>query len=104
MEKIIKEADVGRFEFILPAEVRVGGELEWRFRFEASQEFKPGSHLRITVPAYQHQRSEEYLQAYDYWMPNYLWVETDDENIRADVHVEKVTTAFLYQLNFLTTV
>ena len=94
METIIKEADIGRFEFTLNPEIVVGGELEWKVRFTASQPFAPGGHIRITVPAYQHQRSEEYLQAYDYWMPNYLWALGDEESTRVDVHVEKIDTAF----------
>ncbi|KEI69314.1 DUF3604 domain-containing protein [Endozoicomonas elysicola] len=94
MEQIIKEIDVGLLEFTLPKEVVAGGELEWKVHFTAHREFKPGSHIRITVPAYQHQRSEQYLQVHDYWMPNYLWAIAEEESVQLEVHVEKIETDF----------
>lgn len=96
MEVIKRKTDIGTFEFTMKTEIVVGGELEWNVRFIPSKEFLPGSHLRITVPAYQHQRSEEYLQAYDYWMPNYICAQSLNESTPVDIHVEKIETKFTH--------
>lgn len=50
--------------------------------------------MKIIVPAYQHQRSEEYLQTYDYWKLNYIYAIGNEDQICVDVKIEKVPTAF----------
>ncbi len=83
-----------------PKMVKVNGELEWHLKVVANTALPPLTKVRITVPAYQHQRSEEYLQTYDYWKPNYVYAIGCDESVSVDTVVSKVESKFSHVLNW----
>lgn len=84
----------GDFSVKVDNVLTVNSEYEWELNFKAKVEMKPGSSLKIIVPPYQHQRSEEYLQTYDYWQKNYIYAYGREDNIRVDVKIEKVPSEF----------
>ncbi|MCT4596437.1 MAG: DUF3604 domain-containing protein [Vallitalea sp.] len=84
----------GTFQTKTCEEIVVNGELEWEIKFTPNEKIEKGGSIKIVVPAYQHQRSEEYLQAYDYWKPNYIYAVGEEEDTKVDVKIEKVPSAF----------
>lgn len=99
--KHVTENSYGTFEVHIKDELTAGSELEWRVGIRAGQDgTKKGTQIRITVPAYQHQRSEEYLQTDDYWRPNYIYIQQPGSMIIAEVHVENVPSEFQHILRW----
>lgn len=94
MEEHIRQTKHGQFIVKTNTQIVVNGELEWEIKFTPSECIKAGTRIKIIVPAYQHQRSEAYLQTYDYWKPNYIYAIGTEDEISVDVAVEKVETAF----------
>lgn len=84
----------GTFVVRMDKKIVVGSDFEWSLEFTSDIQMKKGASLSIEVPAYQHQRSEEYLQAYDYWKPNYIYALGSRDDIKVDVRVESVESAF----------
>lgn len=84
----------GQFIIKTKTEIVANGELEWEMKFIPSETIKPGASIKIIAPAYQHQRSEEYLQTYDYWKPNYIYAVGETDEIVVDVEVDKVESKF----------
>ena len=77
-----------------PSNLIINSELEWEISLTANQNISKGMNIKITVPAYQHQRSEEYLQCYDYWKPNYIYAMPSDDEIRLSTQIKKIETGF----------
>lgn len=84
----------GTFVVEMDKKIVVGSDFEWSLTFSPKAEMKPGASLRIEVPAYQHQRSEEYLQDYDYWKPNYIYALASRDEVKVDVEIKSVESAF----------
>ncbi|MCT4542134.1 MAG: DUF3604 domain-containing protein [Vallitalea sp.] len=84
----------GIFTASICDELVVNDELEWQLQFIANKKIDINGSIKILVPAYQHQRSEEYLQTYDYWKPNYIYAIGEDDDIQVNVRIEKVPSAF----------
>ena len=74
--------------------IEVNGEYEWRLNITPQVKLTAGTKFVITVSPYQHQLSEEYLQSYDYWKPNYIYALAEEESLEIDVSIKKVKTAF----------
>jgi hypothetical protein len=94
MKEHITNTRYGKFTVNICDEFVVNDELEWEVTFTATQTIEKNASIKIIVPAYQHQRSEEYLQTYDYWKPNYIYAVGHEDYIKVDVKIEKVPTAF----------
>lgn len=95
MENFIYETNVGKFEVEVLPQIVVNNELEWNITYTAGEiGVKAGGSIKIVVPAYQHQRTEEYIQAYDYWKPNYIYAIGEDDSIKVDTEIKKIPTAF----------
>ncbi|GMQ64431.1 DUF3604 domain-containing protein [Vallitalea maricola] len=94
MKEHILNTEVGTLVVNICDEIVVNGELEWELLFKAKQNIEKGGSIKILVPAYQHQRSEEYLQTYDYWKPNYIYAVGEEDDIKVDVRIEKIPSAF----------
>ncbi len=86
----------GIFNVDCPTELVVCSEIEWKISFKPSKDLKENASLKIIVPAYQHQNSEEYLQCYDYWKPNYIYAYGEEDTTKVDVKIEKVPTEFVH--------
>jgi hypothetical protein len=84
----------GMFKINICDELVVNDELEWELQFTASNKIEKNGSIKIVVPAYQHQRSEEYLQTYDYWKPNYIYAVGADDKTQVEVKIQKVPSAF----------
>jgi hypothetical protein len=94
MKEYITATKYGTFIINMSNELVVNDELEWNLSFIAGENIEKGASIKIAVPAYQHQRSEEYLQTYDYWKPNYIYAFGEEDDIKVNVKIEKVPTAF----------
>lgn len=95
MDKYTYESDVGIFEIEVQNEIVVDGELEWKITYTAIKGgINKGGSIKILVPPYQHQRTEEYLQTYDYWKPNFIYAIGEEDHIQVDTRIEKVDSAF----------
>ncbi|WP_105618314.1 DUF3604 domain-containing protein [Vallitalea okinawensis] len=95
MNRYTYKNDSGFFDVEVQTELIVDSELEWKITYTAIKGgINQGGSLKILVPPYQHQRTEEYLQAYDYWKPNYLYAIGEDDGIQVETRIEKVSSAF----------
>jgi len=88
------EHPYGYFEVDMKEILTVNDELEWSLKFVAKKEIAAGGSIKIVVPAYQHQRSVEYLQTYDYWKPNYIYAYGVEDETAVDVAIDKVESSF----------
>jgi hypothetical protein len=88
------ENTIAKFCVTQEAQIEVNGEYEWRLTVEPKVKLSSGTKFVITVQPYQHQLSEEYLQSYDYWKPNFIYALAEEESLEIDVKIEKVETAF----------
>ncbi len=94
MTERITKTKYGDFTVRTKPKLVVNEELSWELEFQAKRAVPAGMAVKITVPAYQHQRSEEYLQNYDYWKPNYVYAIGEEDHIRVKTEVQKVPSAF----------
>ncbi|MFV0504958.1 MAG: DUF3604 domain-containing protein [Lachnospirales bacterium] len=95
LENHININEFGTFNVKIADTLVVSSEIEWILEYKANNKPVPkGTLLKIIVPAYQHQRSETYLQTYDYWKPNYIYVEQPSNITVAEVSVQKIDTKF----------
>jgi hypothetical protein len=92
MEKIVP-LDFAIVKLKMKNQVVVNQEWQWSFEYTATKTHPVGTMIKIVVPAYQHQRSEEYLQTYNFWKPNYIYVNSKD-GLGVDIEVKKITTRF----------
>ncbi|GAA0178937.1 hypothetical protein SH2C18_19030 [Clostridium sediminicola] len=77
------------------SKIEVDGELEWVITYVAGAKgIKKGGSIKVILPAFQHQRSEEYVQVYDYWKSNFLYAYCEDENLKITTEANKIETNF----------
>ena len=96
MKKMSKiQTPYGLFEVEVNQEIAVNGEIGWRAVYTVGDlGMKQGGSIKIILPAYQHQRSREYVQVYDYWKPHFLYAYCNDETLPIRTAVEKVPSKF----------
>lgn len=92
--------EYGTFEVVSPDVVTVDGEIGWHIRYELEKPVAKGGGIRITFPAYAHQRSIEYVQKIDYWKPHFLYAYFEDEDYRLRTEVGKITSEFSHILRW----
>lgn len=98
MGKIVS-LDFAQINLTMPDVAIVNQEWGWSLKYLALKEHLPETKIRITVPAYQHQRSEEYLQTYNYWKPNYVYIDQADD-VKTKLEIKQINTAFKPILNW----
>lgn len=85
----------GSFQVEVPEVVTVDGEIGWTVVYTVGETgIKQGGSLKIIFPAYQHQRSQEYVQVYDYWKPHFLYAYCEDETLPIRTEEEKIPSQF----------
>lgn len=86
--------ELAHFTLKQASEIKVNGEYEWNLSVNPKVCIPKGTRFIITVQPFQHQLSEEYLQSYDFWKPNYIYALAEEESLGIDVSIKKVATNF----------
>ena len=85
----------GTFQVDVPKKIPVDGEIHWTMVYTVGEKgMKQGGSIKILFPAYQHQRSQEYVQVYDYWKPHFLYAYCEEETLPLRTEVEKIPSQF----------
>ncbi len=94
------ENQYGDFNIDIENEVLVDSEIGWHINYKLKQSVLKGGKIKITFPAYAHQRSVEYVQNIDYWKPHFIYAYFEDEKFLLKTKVVKIESEFSHVLRW----
>ncbi|POZ89376.1 MULTISPECIES: DUF3604 domain-containing protein [Petrotoga] len=96
-----KNKKYGNLEVNVSDKIQVDGEIEFTLTYTVgSLGLAKGGSLKIIFPPYRHQETREYVQVIDYWRPGFAWAVCSEEDIKLNLEVKKVQTAFSHIKNW----
>lgn len=96
-----KNKKYGNLEVNVSDKIQVDGEIEFTLTYTVgSLGLAKGGSLKIVFPPYRHQETREYVQVIDYWRPGFAWAVCSEEDIKLNLEVEKVQSAFSHIINW----